>query len=261
LGEEAMGSSTDDVATRSAPATPPTRTASTQRDGEFASIVHESEAVSLIQERLRRQLDRAAAERAAPNQPVDGDRGVKNAFWLLLGPTSQRGVFLAMCKRREFWPRIRACIGSPPFSFLRPEDNSILNAGGITAGRVNMASESGIFSSGEIGGGQFVDVHDRRYVWVADDNTHSTAIPVRRIRDAKRVVLDVKLSRMRTTERHEIMKRSHGKDATVHYPRLGEKISLIPDAAFGSDGLSVTVRTVESKGLKSPVARLYCTTL
>jgi len=126
-------------------------------------------------------------------------------------------------------------------------------------GRVNMASEFGIFSSGEIGSGQFVDLHDRRYKWITDDNTSSTEIPVRRIHSSKRVVLDVKLPRMRTSERHEIMKRSHGKDAAVHHPKPGELISLLPDSAFGSDGLSVTVRTVERKGLRSPVARLYCT--
>ena len=255
----AMVSSGTDVPTENAPGTPPTRNASPPRGGEFVSIFHESDAVSLIQDLLRRQLDRAATERVAPNQPIEGDRDVRNAFWLLLGPPSQRGVFLAMCKRREFWPRIRSCIGSPPFSFLKPEDNSVLNAGGIAIGRVNMASETGIFSSGEIGGGQFMDLHDRRYKWVTDDNTSSTAIHVRRVRNAKRVVLDVKLPKMRKTERHEIMKRSHGRDAAVHYPKPGERIALTPDAALGGDGLSVTVRTVESKGLRSPVARLYCT--
>lgn len=256
---DAMDSSSTDVPTDNPPGTPPTRNASPQRDGEFVSIMHESEATCLIHNLFRRQLDRAAAEHVAPNQPIEGDRDVKNAFWLLLGPPSQRMMFLAMCKRREFWPRIRPCIGTPPFSFLKPEDNSVLNAGGITIGRVNMASETGISSSSEIGGGQFVDLHDRKYIWVIDDNTSSTAIPVRRIRNAKRVVLDVKLPRMRKAERHEIMKRSHGRDAAVHYPRPGERISLVPDAAFGSDGLSVTVRTVESKGFRSPVARLYCT--
>ena len=242
-----------------APGTPPTRPASPRRGGAFETIRHESEALSLIRDLLRRQLDRAASERVEPNQPMEGDRDARTAFWMLLGPAAQRGLFLTMCKRREFWPRIRSCVGSPPFSFLRPEDNAVLNAGGITLGRVNMASETGICSSGEIGGGQFTDDHDRRYKWVTDDNTRSTAIPVRRIRDAKRVVLDVKLPKMKMTARHEIMKRSHGKDATVLYPKPGERVRLVPDAVFGSDALSVTVRTVESKGHRSPVARLYCT--
>jgi hypothetical protein len=255
-----MGSSSADVvAAQNAPGTPPTHNASPQRDGQFSQILYESEAISVIDNLFRRQLDRAAAERVAPNQSIQGDRDVKTAFWLLLGPKSQRSVFLAMCKRREFWPRIKPCIGSPPFSFLRPEDNSVLNAGGIALGRVNMASDTGIFSSEEIGGGQFADEYDRRYSWIADDNTSSTAIPVRRVCYAKRVVLDMKLPRMRIAERHEIVKRSRGKDAAVFYPRPGERIRLVPDAAFGGDRLSVTVRTVESKGFRSPVARLYCT--
>jgi hypothetical protein len=39
---------------------------------------------------------------------------------------------------------------------------------------------------------------------------------------------------------------------------VGETLKLIPDDALGGEHLRVVVRTVESRGSKSPVARLYC---
>lgn len=243
-----------------APSTPPTRAASPSRDGAYAGVTLESEAVALIRELFARQLERAAAGAAAPNESVEGDSEARRAFWLLLSPTAQRELFLQMAKLRTFWPRIRTCVGAPPFSFLRPQDNAILNPSGIAVGRANMAAETPISSSNEIGKGQFSDAFNRSYRLFTDDNTRSSEIPVVRARNAKRLVLDVKLPKMRLATRHEIFKQSRGRDGGIVYPRAGETLRLFPNEALGGEAIRVVVRTVESRGQRSPVARLYCST-
>jgi len=222
---------------------------------EFKTIQSKEQALALIHDLLGRQLGRSI--NTAPNESTYGDDELKRAFWLLLGPLDQRTAFLKMCKNREFWPRIRSCIGSPPFSFLMESDNHIINAGGITIGRTHMTSENRISTSTEIGKGQFTDTHHRRYRWVHDDNTHSTQLPVFRIHGAKRIVLDVCNPKMSLKTRRELMKRPRAGTAALHYPRAGEIIVLTPNPRLGGTVLHVTVRTVESRGTRSPVARLY----
>lgn len=255
MGDSAVGLFASGSST--APGAPPTRFSSPAQ-AQYGGITTEADAVTFIRELFQRQLERAAAYSAAPNETVNGDSDVRRAFWLLLSPTAQRGLFLSMARKRTFWPRIRTCVGSPPFSFLQPHDNFILNPGGIAAGRANMAAETTISSSNEIGRGQFSDVFARSYRIFVDDNTRSAEIPTVRARNAKRIVLDVKLPKMKLVERHAIFKKSRGRDAGLHYPRVGETLKLIPDEALGGEHLRVVVRTVESRGSKSPVARLYC---
>lgn len=238
--------------------TPPTGSVSPGSEREFVTIESEAEATDLIYKLLSRQLSRAAHERVAPNQHLNGDSDLRRAFWMLLSPQTQRTLFLSMCKRREFWPRIRSCVGSPPFSFLMPTDNYMLNPGGITTGRTNMASTNRISTSVEIAKGQFVDSHKRHYKWITDDNTNSTQIPDIRVRSAKRVVLDVCVPKMGLDSRRQLMKRSHGREKGLHYPKPGETLHLTPDSALGGGGLLLIVRTVESRGVRSPVARIYC---
>lgn len=225
----------------------------------------EAEATNLVREHFLHQIERAETERALPNEVYNGDRQARLAFWLLLSPAAQRALFLLLCKRRQFWPRIRTLVGAPPFSFLRPEDNAVLNAGGIALGRVNMAAETTIHSSQEIGEGQFVDANRRAYRWVFDDNTKSTEIPSVRVRGAKRVVLDVRLPKMRNAERSAIFKTSRGKhNPQINYPRPGDTLALSLNHALGGGStlppapLRLIVRSVESRGQRSPVARLYC---
>lgn len=256
-----MAGGTSEGVLGTAPSTPPTRAASPSRNTAFEGVTLESEAVTIIRELFMRQLERAAAGSAAPNDSVEGDTEARRAFWLLLGPVAQRELFLRMAKLRTFWPRIRTCVGAPPFSFLRPQDNAILNPAGIAVGRANMAAENTISSSNEIGKGQFSDAYNRSYRVFTDDNTRSNEIPVVRARKAKRLVLDVKLPKMRLAARHEIFKQSRGRDGGIVYPRVGETLRLLPNEALGGQPVRVVVRTVESRGQKSPVARLYCSNL
>jgi hypothetical protein len=247
---------TDDVG----PGTPPTRVPSPARS-EFLDVRTRLEAIDLIRELILRQIQRAQERRTPPNEYVDGDKDVKRAFFLLLDQPSQRELFVLECKKREFWPRIRTCIGAPPFSFLRSQDNDMLRAGGIAVGRINMSSETTISSTAEMSSGHFTDSNDRIFKVVVDDNTTSTEIPIVRARSAKRVVFDVKLPKMKLTERSAIFKRSHGKDGSITYPRVGERIALNPNPLLGGESLHVFVRTIQAKSQFSPVVRLYCTSV
>jgi hypothetical protein len=242
--------------TPAAPGTPPTREASPSRS-EFGDVQTQVEATALIRELAQRQLDRAHDERAEPNTAVAGDNDLKRAFWLLLDTKNQRTLFLSLCKNRHFWPRIRSCVGSPPFSFLLPGDNDMLRAGGITSGRVNMSNQtSSISSASDIGKGHFVDDNDRAFRVIADDSK-TEFVPHIKVRNASRVVLDVKLPKMKKVERLSIFKRSRGRDPSVTYPKPGERILLEPNERLGGPNITFVVKTVEAHN-HSPVCRLYC---
>ena len=234
------------------PGTPPTRRPSPQRAND---VKLEADAVNLILELVQRQLDRAMVEAPPPNVSIAGDGEVKQKFWQFLSLQTQRSVFLRLCKQRRFWPRVRSCIGAPPFVFLRHEDNEVLNAAGIALNRKNMTSTHGIHDTTEIGFGHFYDNHGRVYKVVTDDNTKSLEIPSLRVLGASRIVLDIKLPRKTAEERHEIMKRRLDRDSIL-FPKFGEKLTLNPRG--GGDVLVLNVRSVQQRGAKSPVARLFC---
>ena len=228
---------------------------------ELAGVRTRADAVAFVRALMDRQLQRAAEGAPPPNQSIAGDAEAKRAFWLLLDKNTQRTVFLALCKKREFWPRVRTCIGSPPFTFLEQYDNDMLRAGGITAGRVNMTADTSISSATEMAAGwHFEDMHNRTFKVIGDDNAKSEETPMWRARGARRVVFDVRLPKMALAERGEIFKRSKGTAGSVTYPRVGERLKLLSNPLLGSDSLHVSVHTIESKRYVSPVVRVYCTT-
>ena len=230
------------------------------KEGRYASIVSEADALEFVARLIDRQLSAASRERPQPNARIHGDQEVHDAFWLLLTLSSQRAVFLQRLKNRHFWPRIRSMIGAPPFGFLRLEDEGILNATGIHAGRKNMAGRASTLSSAEIGSGHFADEVHRVYKVVADDHTTSNEIPVRRAIAAQRVVFDTRVANVPVSERASIAKSS--KRRAVFFPSVGEVLTLTPHTTFGIGGgtIKLTVRTVQPRGSKSPVCRLYCST-
>ena len=236
-------------------------------DGDFSNVTNnvydsvqtQTEAIVLIKELVSRQLDRAQQDSTAPNQSTAGDGDVKKAFWLLLDSSNQRTLFLKLCKNQLFWPRVKSCIGSPPFSFLRPQDNDVLRAGGITIGRANMSSFTGVSSSNEIGLGQFSDSSERRFKIVADDSNEKNKLPHLRALGAKRVVVDVKLPRMKKIDRFKILKSSNGRHPSVTFPRVGERLELAPNASLRGSNLVLVVRTIEAPKPESPVARIFGT--
>lgn len=225
----------------------------------FRDVSLVSEARTLVEDLIARQIESAARERPAPNQPVPGDAEVKTAFWMLLSLSQQREIFLKHVKNRHFWPRIRTTIGAPPFGFLRAEDEGVVNASGIAIGRAHMVSQSDILASHEVGKGHFQDEASRAYKVVADDAT-SSEIPVRKVRAASRVVLDVRIAAIPAAERYAIIKSRNPKALrSIVFPRAGERVRLLANEVFGAlEPVEITVRTVQSKSSNSPVARLYC---
>lgn len=228
------------------------------KEGRYASIVSEQDALEHIATLIDRQLSAAVRERPQPNAPLSGDKEVHDAFWMLLTLGAQRAVFLYRAKNRHFWPRIRSLIGAPPFGFLQPEDEGVLNAAGIHAGRTHMVAQASTLSSAEIGGGHFADDVRRVYKVVADDQIESNDIPVRRAIAARRVVFDTRVANVPTSERSAIAKGATRR--AIFFPRVGEVLNLTPNKTFGIDGgaIKLTVRTVQLRNNKSPVCRLYC---
>lgn len=228
---------------------------------KYASIVAEADAKNYVSGLIDRQVYRATRDGTTPNTAADGDSEARAAFEALLSLATQRAVFINNVRDRRFWPRVRTLIGIPPFAFLRPEDDDVLNAAGIARNRRHMSGQSPMLSSAEIGTGHFEDASMRRYKVVGDDQLFSTEIPVRRVRHAKRIVLDVRVAAaLSVRERASIVKRRDPEGVKMLlYPRVGETLTLQTHSDFGiSDTLSVVVRTVQSKGPKSPVCRVYC---
>tara|TARA_B100000085_G_scaffold265930_1_gene274118 strand:+ start:216 stop:941 length:726 start_codon:yes stop_codon:yes gene_type:complete len=238
-------------------------------DSKFENITTTQEAIDLVQELISRQLTRASNEKPQPNQSIKGDFDAREAFWLLLDSDTQRRVFLGRCAKTDFWPRIRTLIGSPPFSFLRPEDDTVLQAAGITASRVHMAPTDAFttYSANEIGwGGHFSDFGGRDYRVVTDGIRHNPEIaPVFvRATTGKRVVLDTKLPRIKTAEKIGIIKASKNTPtliSSIVFPRPGEKIKLSMNKKLGKVETTIEIRSVQQRSKNSPVARIVALVL
>lgn len=233
--------------------------------GKFAAVRTEAQAVAKVEELFARQLARAEAEGSKPNESVFGDADAKRAFWMLLDLQTQRKFFLQQCKTTSFWPRIRSLVGSPPFSFLLPKDDTILNPNGIRANRIHMAPKqhAAILSSQEIAAGHYVDHQGRVYCVIASDASRGGALPFRAMAPGAKIVLDMKLPSHSNALRSDIRKRG-GSAArrSVAFPAQNEKVDLRihPDLRDGDDGagLAIVVRGRQQRSSASPVVRLFC---
>lgn len=248
-----------------------TNTASVQQiDGASQSDVYQgihtaTDAALYVRERLHAQIDAATAEAPLPNKSMQGDAAIKSAFWTILDQTQQRKIFLETCARRQFWPRIRTLVGSPPFCFLKPTDNFVLNATGISPGRTNMshAAENVISSTSEIGGGHATDEHERVYLIIRTDNDTDDTFVARRLRHAKTAMLDCKLPRMAKKERVQIYKRrATDREALrrIQFPQIGNTVTLQLMVHLRRGGYEApmlfSVRSVVQRDSKSPVCRV-----
>ena len=128
----------------------------------LADLQSREEALSYLQDAFRRQLEVSIDANAAPNASIPGDYNVRQAFNVLLSPTEQRAFFQQIVADRRYWPRIKSLIGNPPFSFLLPEDEGLLRAGGICRNRTNLhATASNISKAPDFGDGHFRDDAER----------------------------------------------------------------------------------------------------
>ena len=155
---------------------------------ELACISTTTQAVSYLDTRFKRQLSHSEQEKAPPNTAVAGDSSAKAAFCALLMLEDQRAFFLKLINDRRYWPRLRSLVGSPPYVFLRPGDDGLLNASGIHRQRMHIASsETRMSSASDFGFGHFRDAQQRLYRVVAKKRL-SGSVPLvgPRVRRARR---------------------------------------------------------------------------
>lgn len=193
---------------------------------ELASISTTTEAVSYLDTRFKRQLSNSELEKAPPNTPIHGDSGVKAAFCALLMLDDQRAFFLNLIGDRRYWPRLRSLVGSPPYVFLRPGDDGLLNASGINRQRTHLASsEARMSSSSDFGFGHFKDAQERLYKVVAKKRP-SGSVPWLGLGAGERVVVDVKLKHSTRDIKDAVLRGKTMNREQLVFPRPGDLLAL-----------------------------------
>lgn len=111
------------------------------------------------------QLQTATYEHAPENTCVSGDTQFKRMMYTLLPSQYQRQIFIDCCSNRHMWPRLRCLFGAPPYAFLHPGDDGILNATGICAARRNITFQDKqlVMSYSQFGEAQMLDSSGRQY--------------------------------------------------------------------------------------------------
>ena len=227
------------------------------------------EAKGIVQDLFATQISRAEEEGAAPNEAVGGDSDARVAFLLLLPPTEQRASFLWLVGQGvRGWPRIRTLVGTPPYSFLLPSDEGLLQTAGIARHRSNLTQKSSIgpcTSSGEFAGGHYTDMAERTYRVVGSDEASRVAVPWRQLQTGVRAVVDVKLHQMPRKRKLDIIGGNQGPIAMqkVLFPRIGElvRLSLVPrlhdsTSAGQETEISMRVSALQQRDVNSTIARL-----
>ena len=239
-------------------------------DTSFSQLKTVEDAIRLVDELFDRQL--LAAERAgtSPNESCPGDSEARDAFLLLLPPAEQRLLFLKRARSRSFWPRIRTCVGAPPFGFLRPEDDQVLRAAGIERNRVHMSADTSVPNSVEFGRtGQFSDVQERDYKLLATDAEaaepfarRAAPLPFVNLAEGSRVIADVRLKKRTQKAKLEILRgvNTSVSKSALTFPARGSRIEIEPSKLLSSvvGSLSLRVQNVIPRGSSSSVARLIC---
>ena len=224
------------------------------------------EAKAFLKERVGLQREQAEASGTPPNESVRGDGAVKSAFWALLSPDDQRALFLELIRDRRVWPRLRSLIGLPPYSFLRPEDEGVLRATGISAHRVNMAhSEVTATNYNEFtAAAHLEDMAGRVYRVIAKERANKADLPWRGLRGL-RVVADVRVQKISLKRKQGIARGDMGvaAQAGLTFPRPGDVLRLRVVTKLeqlrsgeGDDDLRARVESGRQKEQGSPVARL-----
>jgi hypothetical protein len=233
----------------------------------LADLQTRQEALSYLRAAFERQLEASIDANAEPNKDVAGDYVARQAFNVLLAPTEQRAFFQQLVTDQRYWPRIKSLIGNPPFSFLLPEDESLLRAGGICRNRAHLAAQhSSISKASDFGDGHFQDDAERTYR-VINHDMKDASLPWQNLRIQQQLFVDVRLKRYSQKTKVEIFRGTHGgveNQAALMFPRPGETVVLHLSRHLESTGpYSITVR-VDAGRQKikfSPIARLIVTVL
>ena len=165
MPEESVGNSGDKSADQSIGAGPSDQLSQQARQRFQTGLRTAGEAFQFCESLFTEQIEKALAEKVAPNTPADGDSNARSAFLLLLTDAQQRELFMKVGKEPKSWPRLKTLVGSPPYNFLLPQDAGMLSASGFGKGRINMTYDNGgrTAHSGQFGPGQLVDEHTREY--------------------------------------------------------------------------------------------------
>lgn len=227
---------------------------------DLATVQTTSEALSFLNESFHSQLQGAESQNAVPNTAIPGDARANAAFRALLVLADQRTFFLLLIQNQRFWPRLRSLVGSPPYTFLRPEDSGVLNATGINHARKNLAKTTFMSSSSDFGFGHFRDAHGRLYRVVARKSVGQ--VPWRDVNAGERIVVDVRLKSARGGGVSKSGGARAGARADVGHvsPQQGDlvQLTLVPQLTSGHDDAPTVAARVEGGCQKphSAVARL-----
>ena len=230
----------------------------------LADLQTRAEAFNFLRTVFDKQLEAAIDRNAEPNSVIAGDYNARQAFNVLLSPTEQRTFFRQLVADRRFWPRIRSLIGMPPFSFLLPEDEGLLRAGGICRNRQHLTTITDISKAPDFGEGHFHDDAERTYRVINHDHSDSS-LPWQNIGLQKQLVMDVRLKRYSHKTKVAIFRGTEttlATQASLMFPRPGEKVTLYLSSNLETAGpysITVHVDSGRQKAKFSPIARLLVT--
>ena len=229
------------------------------------SLESRTEAVDFLRATFETQLGLSIEEGAEPNKLIAGDTAARQAFNILLSPVEKRAFFRMIVSDSRYWPRIKSLVGNPPFSFLLPEDNDLLRAGGICKNRKNMYCKTSIVSNySEFGLGHFYDANGRIYKVINNDALGSN-LPWRNITVGNKLILDVRLRKYSHKAKVEIIIANDTKQASLMFPRPGQSVKLHISKYLENNSVDswVTVRVDSGyqKARNSSIARLVVTTI
>lgn len=233
----------------------------------LADLQTRAEAFTFLRATFDKQLKASIDNNAEPNSVIAGDYGARQAFNALLSPSEQRAFFRQIVSDPRYWPRIRSLIGSPPFTFLLPEDEGLLRAGGICRNRTNLTTrESSISKVPDFTGGHFYDSADRIYRVINHDHTDSS-LPWQNIGLQQQLVVDVRLKMYSYKTKVAIYRgtdTSGARQASLMFPRPSESVQLYLVKHLETAGpysITVKVDSGRQKAKFSPIARLLVTVL
>lgn len=231
---------------------------------QLSSLQTRAEALSFLRSTFDKQLEDSIDMNAEPNSVIPGDHNARQAFNLLLSPIEQRTFFRQIVSDRRYWPRIRALVGMPPFSFLMPEDEGLLRAGGICRNRQHLTTTTDISKAPDFGEGHFHDQAERTYRVINHDHADSS-LPWQNIGVQKQMVVDVRLKRYSHTKKVAIFRGTENvlaTQASLMFPRPGENITLYLTKNLETAGpysITVHIDSGRQKAKFSPIARLVVT--
>ena len=237
-----------------------------------ADVQTRAEALEFLKRAFAEQLQVSIVRKADPNTEVEGDARVRQAFRLLLRPSDQRAFFQSLVRDSRYWPRLRTLIGSPPYSFLLPQDEGLLRAGGICRNRAHLAPvDSNVSKLADFGTGHFEDAFGRAYRVIANAAS-SAQLPWKALVPHTKIVLDVRLKHHTRKSKDAILRRRDTAELySLAFPRPGDelRLQLVPllqgtasdEHATNDSSVRIRVDQGHQKARLSPIARLVVTVL